>query len=334
MWFVLALITIVFWGGSDLFSKLGSASSDKYSHWKIVMAVGTVMGIHATAMLIFSKIPAVVNLFPTEIAEQLFPADFSLKDVFYYFPAAFCYIFSMILGYVGLRYLMLSVSSPICNSSGAIACILCLIFLKEMPDTLTWVGIVLVTIGVICLAFIEKKTDAEIADLSKREENKKYKIGFIAVFFPIFYCLIDGIGTTADALLLFEFDENTGEKISGFVSEANANIAYEYMFLLMAIFACIYVFAIKKEKVKLKNEKAKIFGALCETAGQFSYIYAIGDQANVAKATPMISAYCVFSVLLSRIFLKEKLSVKHYLVIFTVFAGIICMGIAEGIAEL
>ena len=42
---------------------------------------------------------------------------------------------------------------------------------------------------------------------------------------------------------------------------------------------------------------------------------------------PMISAYCVLSVVWSRIFLKEKLSVKHYIAIFLTFAGIILLGI-------
>ena len=46
-WFILSLIAILFWSGSDLFSKLGSRPDDKYSHWKMVMAVGVVMGAHA-----------------------------------------------------------------------------------------------------------------------------------------------------------------------------------------------------------------------------------------------------------------------------------------------
>ena len=50
-WFVLSLIAILFWSGSDLFSKMGSKPEDKYSHWKMVMAVGTVMGLHAIVML-------------------------------------------------------------------------------------------------------------------------------------------------------------------------------------------------------------------------------------------------------------------------------------------
>ena len=216
---------------------------------------------------------------------------------------------------------MLSVSSPICNSSGAVACILCLVFLRQMPDALSWIGIVLVCVGVVGLAFVEKKYDDEAHELAKRPENKRFKSGFIAVFFPIFYCLLDGMGTFADALLLDK----------GYVNEDSANIAYEYTFFILAVIAFIYVYIIKREKPEAKWDTPKWLGACCETAGQFAYIYAIGDNPTVAA--PMISAYCVFSVILSRIFLKEKLSAKHYLIICTVFLGIIMMGISEGLAE-
>ena len=301
MWFILSLVTIFFWGGCDLFSKMGSKATDKYSHWKIVVAVGTVMGIHATI-------------------ELLTGTKFNPVDFIKYSPAIICYVSSMILGYVGLRYIMLSVSSPICNSSGAVACVLCLLFLKQMPDALSWTGIVLVCAGVIGLAFVEKKNDSAVQELSQLSENKKFKSGFIAVFFPIFYCILDGLGTFADAILLDR----------GYVDEDSANIAYEYTFFVMAIFAFIYVYTIRKQKAEIKSDFPKWLGACCETAGQFAYIYAIGDNPTVAA--PMISAYCVFSVLLSRICLKEKLSVKHYSIIFTVFLGIIMMGISEGLA--
>ena len=301
MWFILSLITIVFWGGSDLFSKIGSKPTDKYSHWKIVSAVGLVMGIHATV-------------------EILTGTKFYAIDFINYLPATALYIGSMILGYVGLRYIMLSVSSPICNSSGAVACILCLVFLKQMPDLFSWIGIALVCVGVVCLAFVEKKNDDEAIRLAEKQENKKYTNGFIAIFFPIFYCLLDGLGPFADALLLD----------SGKLNEDSANIAYEYTFLLAGIVAAIYVFGIKKERFSFKYERPKLAGAVCETAGQFAYIYAIGDNPTVVA--PMISAYCVFSVFLSRVFLKEKLSLGHYAIIAVVFAGIIMMGISEGLS--
>lgn len=301
MWFILSLVTIFFWGGSDLFSKMGSDPKDKYSHLKIVVAVGAVMGLHAT--------------FEVLTGTKFYPVDF-LK----YSPAIIFYVSSMVLGYIGLRYIMLSVSSPICNSSGAVACILCLVFLRQMPDLLSWLGIILVCIGVVGLAFVEKKYDTETAQLANREENKKYKSGFIAVFFPIFYCILDGLGTFADAILLDR----------GYVNEESANIAYEYTFLIFGIFSAIYVFGIKKQKPSFKWDLPKWLGAGCETAGQFAYIYAIGSNPTVAA--PMISAYCVFSVVLSRIFLKERLRFKHYLIICTVFLGIILMGVSEGLA--
>lgn len=48
MWFWLALIALLFWSGSDLFSKIGCRDPrDKLSHLKMVMAVGLVMGLHA-----------------------------------------------------------------------------------------------------------------------------------------------------------------------------------------------------------------------------------------------------------------------------------------------
>ena len=48
MWFWFSLIALICWSGSDLFSKIGCQDADdKYSHLKMVMAVGLVMGLHA-----------------------------------------------------------------------------------------------------------------------------------------------------------------------------------------------------------------------------------------------------------------------------------------------
>ena len=138
MWFWLSIVTILFWSGSDVFSKMGSKENDKLSHWKMVFFVGLVMGIHAVVLLITG-------------------AEFKLADIITYLPASFLYILSMILGYVGLRYIMLSVSSPICNSSGALACVLLMVVLKEFPENpLQYVGLVLVCVGVVARAILEQ----------------------------------------------------------------------------------------------------------------------------------------------------------------------------------
>ena len=46
-------------------------------------------------------------------------------------------------------------------------------------------------------------------------------------------------------------------------------------------------------------------------------------------SAPIISAYCAASVLWSRLFLKEKLSWKHYSMIGLVLLGIIIMGVLD-----
>ena len=76
-------------------------------------------------------------------------------------------------------------------------------------------------------------------------------------------------------------------------------------------------------------EAPKYIGAICETAGQFAYIYAIADTEHLAMSAPIISSYCAASVLWSRIFLKEKLSKKHYLMIVFVVIGIAIMGLLD-----
>ena len=91
----------------------------------------------------------------------------------------------------------------------------------------------------------------------------------------------------------------------------------------------VYVVLIKKDRLVPKMEGPKYLGAICETAGQFAYIYAIADTSHLAMSAPIISSYCAASVLWSRLFLKEKLSWKHYGMICLVVIGIAIMGIFD-----
>ena len=50
---------------------------------------------------------------------------------------------------------------------------------------------------------------------------------------------------------------------------------------------------------------------------------------NGAIAAPIISSVCIVSLLLSRIFLKEKLSWKTYAFIAVVIVGILLLAVAE-----
>ena len=302
MWFTFAIIALLCWSGSDLFSKIGCQDAkDKYSHLKMVMAVGLVMGLHAAYEVFFNGV---------EINGQI---------LLTYLPVSMLYILSMAIGYLGLRYIELSISSPICNSSGALVAVLTLITagISEGLPPGALVAVALVCIGVIALGFVEANEDEELRRARQDASNHHYAKSWIALAIPVIYCLLDALGTFADSLVLEVLDEDS------------ANVAYELTFLIVGILCAIWVLGVKKQKLVAKQEAPKYTGAIFETAGQFFYIYALADSEHVAFAAPIISAYCVASVLWSRIFLKEKLSVKHYLSIATVVAGIVILGILD-----
>lgn len=299
MWFWFSVIALICWSGSDLFSKIGCADkSDKYSHYKMVTAVGVVMGVHALYEIFVSGVPI----------------DFA--SLLKYLPVSALYILSMAIGYIGLRYIELSVSSPICNSSGALVALLCII----TGDALAvpqYIAVALVCVGVIGLGIVEAKEDDELRALRQEKGNYKYSKSPLAIILPLIYCLLDALGTFADSIVLETLDEDV------------ANVAYELTFLACGIVCFIYVKFIKKQKFLPKKEAPKYTGAIFETAGQFAYIYALADSEHVAMAAPIISAYCVASVVWGRIFLKEKLSFKHYLMIVIAVVGIVILGLYD-----
>ena len=302
MWFWFAVIALLCWSGSDLFSKIGCQdSADKYSHLKMVMAVGVVMGLHAAYEVFIGGVPITWDIILT------------------YLPVSMLYILSMAIGYLGLRYIELSISSPICNSSGAIVAILILITsgISEDLPPLALVAVALVCVGVIALGFTEAHEDEELRRARQDASNHHYAKSWIAIAIPIMYCLLDALGTFADSLVL----EKLGEELA-----ESCNVAYELTFLLMGIFCAVYVLGIKKQMLTPRQEVPKYTGAVFETIGQFFYIYALADTEHVAFSAPIISSYCVASVLWSRLFLKEKLSKKHYACIALVVAGIVILG--------
>lgn len=319
MWLILSLITILFWSGSDLFSKLASKPDDRYSHLKIVMAVGGVMGIHAVYMLLTGM-------------------EFHLMDFVTYMPAILCYILSMVLGYIGLRYIELSVSTPICNSSGAVTVLLCIFIMHETMEGLQYFGMALVFAAILGLSFLEKKKQDEEEKMEKGKGAVTYGNKALAIFFSLGYCILDGLGTFVDAWILSVLDtkeapELTGHKVIDWfinhpvTSEDAANTAYELTFLLMAVLAFIYVVLVKKIKINLKQEKPAVFAGICETAGQFAYIYALAAEPVLAAG--VISAYCVFSVLWARVVIKEKLAWQQYAVIAVALVGIVILGVYD-----
>lgn len=326
LWFFLIFSTLA-WGIAEIFYKKGSLEKEKYSHLKTTVLVGFFMGIYAT-----------VILFTQGVDLKAFPKNFLI-----YLPVSLCYIVSMTCSYFGVRFIEESISDPIENTSGAVVPILCAIFLHETLEVPAIVCIAVIAAGILCVGFFDKK--------GKDDRHKKYgkKLAVWAIAMPFCYMILDAVGTFLD---IFYTDDAETTLLVG-VTEDNlehtANCAYEFTFLLVAIGLLIFL-KIKGEKLfslgaaapnadgdavgrawyqKVLDQKWKILAAIFETAGQATYLFALSEGTGVA-AVILGAGTIITSLLLSRVFLKEKLTAVQYLFIGIIMAGIIALALLGG----
>ena len=229
MWFWLALIALLCWSGSDLFSKIGCRGNDKYAHLKMVIAVGIIMGIHALYEIFVGGVEVTWHVILT------------------YLPVSLLYISSMTLGYIGLRYIELSISSPICNSSGALVAVLCFITgtlddgIEGSMRLAVMGAVALVCIGVIGLGVVESREDDELRAERQKASNYKYAKSWLALALPVAYCLLDAAGTFADTLVL---DTLAGEaEAAGLFATAEECSSYA-----ASVSNCAYELALSKSR--------------------------------------------------------------------------------------
>jgi drug/metabolite transporter (DMT)-like permease len=304
-WLFFSIATALLWGIAELFYKKGARPDEKYAHLKICVWVGVVMGAHAIFTLLTQDI------------------SYNPANIIHYLPVSLFYIFSMAFSYFGMRFIEESISDPIENTAGVICVLLFAIFMQDTFHWLTWVAIAVIAIGVVGVGYLENRGE------TPRKKILGKKLAIIAFCMPFVYALLDAFGTFLDdAFFLIEDVANSPlVDVTEDTIEAVANTSYELTFALFALILFIFM---KTKKVKfgpVSQNKDKVLAAVFETAGQFTYVYALGGVDAVAA--PILSSVCVVSLLLSRIFLKEKLSWKTYAFITVVIIGILLLAISE-----
>ena len=304
-WLFFSVATAILWGAAELFYKKGALPNENYTHLKNCDRVGIVMGAHA----IFTLLTQNINYNPVNLIR--------------YLPVSLFYIISMAFSYFGMRFLEESISDPIENTAGVICVLLFAIFMKEEIAPLVWVAIIIIAIGVLGVGYLENHGE------TTRKKKLGKKLAVVAFIMPFVYALLDAFGTFLDDafFLIEDVASSPLVDVTADTIEDVANTSYELTFALFALGLFIFM---KSKGVKfgpVPQHKDKILAAIFETAGQFTYVYALGGVDAVAA--PILSSVCVVSLLLSRIFLKEKLSWKTYAFITVVIIGILLLAVAE-----
>ena len=304
-WLFFSIATALLWGVAELFYKKGAQPDEKYSHLKICVWVGVVMGAHA----IFTLLTQDINYNPVNLLR--------------YLPVSLFYIVSMAFSYFGMRFLEESISDPIENTAGVICVLLFAIFMGDKFSALTWIAVAVIGVGVVGVSYVENRGE------TVRKKKLGKTLAIVSFCMPFVYALLDAFGTFLDdAFFLVDDVANTPlVDVTEETIEAVANTSYELTFALFALILFIFMKAKKVKFGPVKQNKDKVLAAVFETAGQFTYVYALGGVDAVAA--PILSSVCIVSLLLSRIFLKEKLSWKTYAFITVVIIGILLLAISE-----
>ncbi len=301
-------------------SKIGCRDEDdRLSHLKMVIAVGVVMGLHAAYEIFIGG---------TEI---------SFSIILTYLPVSLLYIGSMTLGYLGLRYIELSVSSPICNSSGALVAVMTLLFLGgEDYSPLAIFAVILVCVGAIGLGVVDATEDPELRAARQAEGNRKYAKSFLALALPVAYCLLDAAGTFADnrvieTLTAQAFDSGRFATLDECTKQvaASANCAYELTFLFAAVVCFVYVVLIRRDRLIPKKGGAEVPRRGLRDRGPVRLHLCHRRYRSSGYVRPH------HLLLLRRIRAVEppvpqgKASWKHYAMIALVVIGIVIMGVFD-----
>ena len=302
MWLLFTLATTVLWGLAELFYKKGSHEERKYDHLRVCIMVGAVMGIHA-----------VFTLMTSDVA-------YDPMNLIAYLPVSLCYILSMACSFFGIRFIEESLSDPIENTSGAMCTVMCALILGDEIPPMIWVAIGIIVVGILGVSREEQSAGLE------RKKRLGKKLAVIAFAMPFCYAIIDAIGCVLDIYFL-EMETSPLIGITEENIELVANISYELTFAIVGLILLVFMM-FKHVKFELPKQKDKALAAVCETAGQLTYVYAMSG--NGAIAAPIISCVCVVSLLLSRIFLKEKLTKRQYMFISIIIVGILMLAVLEG----
>ena len=313
-WLIFTLSCIILWGITDILLKKSLDYSDSLSQYKTFIWIGLVAAISGAIAALHS--------------DTLLDSIRMLADNLYLIPVTVFYVVAMFFGLLGAKHLDASVVSPLENIDGAITAIVLYIFFfftgrSYVTDSIgiaEIIGTAAITVGIILLGIQEQKLFKQEINFDK--DKKKHRLGALALLFPIAYNLADAASMVA-----------MGIAVSGEAEVSIPDIDYFFFeclgFLVIGIFVWLYMLIAKKYVYNpfKKTELTRLGAATCETLGTFTFTIAVGISPILTA--PITSSYCLVTIILAHIFLKERLTRKQYLSVALVVAGIALLGASE-----
>ena len=313
-WLLLTLSCVILWGITDILLKKSLDYSDSLSQYKTFVWIGIVMAPAGVIMAICS--------------DTLLDSIMMVKDNLYLIPLCVFYAIALFFGLLGAKHLDASVVSPLENIDGAMAAIILYFFflftgrghITDKIGLVQLVGTVAIVVGVVLLGIQEQSLSKQETHLS--ENKKRHRLGALALIFPIVYNLVDAVSMVAVGITVSEETEVAIPDIDFFIFESLG-------FVVVVICVWFYMLIIKKYKYNpfKKEELVRCGAATGETFGTMAFTFAVGISPILTA--PITSSYCFVTIVLARIFLKERLTKKQYLSVAFLVIGIALLGVSE-----
>ena len=319
-WFILTLACIILWSVTDILYKASFYKNDSFPYHKSFVWVGIVMALAGFIMSNWSD----TLLDSIKIVKD---------DALYLVPLCLVYAVAWFFGLLGNKHLDASVVSTIENIDGALAAIIIYYYYlltgyihpEYKIGVIDVIATVLIIIGIILLGKQEQSLMWQEMQLSA--DKKKHRFGALALLFPIIYTLID----------FFSIAEINGLNTNGVIitAETKASIpAIDFFifecagFVLVAICIWLYMAIVKKYRYNpfQEEELIRCGAATSETVGTMAFIFA--SSINPVLTVPITSMYCLVTIVLARIFLKERLTKKQFTSLAFLIVGIALLGIS------
>lgn len=311
MWLVWTCVAIIFYALCEVYEKKSVDFEEPFSEGKLLVW----FGIFA---LLVSVLISVAGLRESDvdIIHRIVESPvFVLSPVFYFL--------SLFIAFVSLKLIPVSVEVQITNTDGImsfIGAVSLYAFLGKydvITEKVTPVKVILVlltTVTALVFSAMHQKNvrtgeDAELAEKIKKR-GKKGIFGNAKV--------LTAIGIIC-AFLSAAFD--AGDSVIEYYIIGEVADSYEYLFFagivtwILSLVVWIYI-SIRLKKAYnpfSKGQLNKALGAFLDCTGTVATVLAVAE--NPFWTNPLVSTYGVFTVLFSRIILKEKLSLKQYVCI-------------------
>lgn len=320
-WFLLTVACIILWSVTDVLYKASSPQNDPLSHYKTFVWVGIVMALAGCIMSTWSD----TLLDSIKIVKD---------DLLYLIPLGLVYAAALFFGLLGKKHLAASVVSSLENIGGAlVAVIIYYYYLLTgyiLPDyqfgVVDFIATLSIIIGIILIGRDEQALLKQEVHLE--DDKKKHRLGALALFFPIIYTLIDVFsvaevgGVSGNSGITDASDELFIPAMDFFIFECIA-------IALVSVFVWLYLLIVKKHVYNpfQPEEFVRCSAATGETFGTMTFIFAA--SINPVLTAPITSFHCILTIVLARIFLKERLTKKQYISLGFVVLGIVMLGFAD-----